>query len=77
MGGLFVLSNEMGCVYLDVDVSDEINATTTHKSIAKPMKRYPDQNKDKAEADRTQQGKANLVPYKIRHNTMTSKIMIR
>ena len=44
MGGLFVLSDTLGSVYLDADVneSDELNATTTHESTAKTMKRYPD-----------------------------------
>ena len=49
MGGLFVLSDEMGSVYMDVDVSDEMNVTTTHKSFAKPMKIYPDENNDNAD----------------------------
>ena len=39
MGGSFVLSDEMECVYLDVDVSDEMTATANHESIAKTMKR--------------------------------------
>ena len=52
VGGLFVLSGEKGCVYLDVDVDvrDEVNATTAHESVAKSMKRYPDQNNDKTHA---------------------------
>ena len=41
-GGLFVLSDNVGCVYLDVDTSDEMNATTTYESIAKTFKRYPE-----------------------------------
>ena len=32
----------MGCVYWDLDVGDEMNATTMHDSVAKTMKRYPD-----------------------------------
>ena len=30
VGGLFVLSDTMGCVFRDVDVSDGTNATTTN-----------------------------------------------
>ena len=41
MGGLFVLSDKMGCVYSDVDVSDNVSATTTPESIAKTVKKVP------------------------------------
>ena len=75
VGGSFVLSDEMGCVHLDVDVSDEMNATTTHESVAKTMKRYPDPDKDKTEADRIQQWKANLMPDKIVYDTITGMFM--
>ena len=42
LDGLCVLLDEMDCVYLDVYVSDEMNATSTHESIAKTMKRHPE-----------------------------------
>ena len=37
-------------MYLDVDVRDEMNATTAHESVAKTMMRYPDPNNDKTHA---------------------------
>ena len=55
----------MDCVDLDEDISDEMNATTKGRSIAKTMKRYPDPNNDKTEADSNQQRKAKLVPDNI------------
>ena len=36
---LFVLSDELDCGHLDMDVSDEMNWTTTHESTAKTMQR--------------------------------------
>ena len=36
MGGLLALSDEMGCVYQDVDFSDEMNATTKHERSRRP-----------------------------------------
>ena len=47
VGDFFALSDEMGCVCLDVDVSDEMFAT--HESIAKTMNRYTDPNDDNTE----------------------------
>ena len=39
------------------------------------MKRYPDPDKDKTEADRIQQWKANLMPDKIVYDTITGMFM--
>ena len=41
VGGLFVLSDKMGYVFSDVDVSDNVSATTTPESIAKTVKKVP------------------------------------
>ena len=62
-------------MYLDVDVSDKMNATTTHESVEKTMKRYPDPDDDKTEADSMQQWKANLMPDKIVYDTITGMFM--
>ena len=75
VGGSFVLSYEMGCVYLDVDVSDEMTATTTLGSVAKTLKRYPDPDNDKTEANSMQQWKANLMPDKIVYDMVPGMFM--
>ena len=47
------------------DGSDEMNATTTHESIAKTLKWYPDRPVTRLKAGRIQQWKANLIPDNI------------
>ena len=55
----------MGCVYLDVNVNIDMNATTTLESIAKTVKGLSDANKDKTDAEIVQLWKANLLPHMI------------
>ena len=75
MGGWFVFSDQLGCVYLDVNVHDEKDAMTTLETTAKTLSRYPDPNTDKTEAESIQLWKADLAPDKISHGTKTSKFM--
>ena len=42
-----------------------MNTTTTHESIAKTMKRFPDWDNDKTEAESIQLWKVTLMPYNI------------
>ena len=65
VGGLLELSEETDCEYLDVDLSDEMNATTTHESIPKTVTKCADPNIDKTEAESIEQWKAKLMPHKI------------
>ena len=69
VGGLVVLADKMGCVYLDV------NATTTFESIAKTVKGLSDANMDKTDAEIIQLWRANLLPDRIVHDKMARTFM--
>ena len=64
----------MDCVYLDVDIRGEMNATTAHEIIV-TAEEYSVLKNAKAEVECNQQWKANLLPDKIVHGTKSGEIL--
>ena len=63
------ISVHTGCVYLDVDKSGEMHATTVHEIIAMTAEEPPDLKNVTTEVESIQQWIANLLPVRdrVRH----------
>ena len=64
-----------GCVYLVVDKSGEMHATTVHEIIAMTAEEHPDLKNVTTEVESIQQWKANLLPVRIVYGTKSGEIL--